>query len=158
MAKPKKKTQSNTIAVNRKARHDYTIGEQFETGIVLEGWEVKSLRDGRAQLKESYVSIHRGEVFLTGAHFSPLASTSTHVKANPTRHRKLLLHNKEISKLIGATERAGYTIVPLNLYWVRGKVKLKIALAKGKKQFDKRQAIKQRDWDRQKQRLFKTSG
>ena len=158
MAQSKKKTQSNTIAVNQKARHDYTIGEQFEAGMVLEGWEVKSLRDGRAQLKESYVSIHRGEVFLTGAHFSPLVSTSTHVKANPTRDRKLLLHNKEISKLIGATERAGYTIVPLNLYWLRGKVKLKIALAKGKKQYDKRQAIKQRDWDRQKQRLFKTSG
>ncbi len=158
MAKPKKKTQSNTIATNRKARHDYTIGEQFEAGIALEGWEVKSLRAGRAQLKESYVSIHRGEVFLTGAHFSPLTSTSTHVTANPARHRKLLLHSREISKLIGATERAGYTIAPLNLYWVRGKVKLKIALAKGKKQFDKRQAIKQRDWDRQKQRLFKTSG
>ncbi len=157
MAKSRKKTQSNTIAVNRKARHDYDIGEQFEAGIVLEGWEVKSLRDGRAQLKESYVSIHRGEVFLTGAHFSPLASTSTHVKADPTRHRKLLLHNKEIGKLIGATERAGYTIVPLSLYWLRGKVKLKIALAKGKKQYDKRQAIKQRDWDRQKQRLFKNS-
>ena len=157
MAKSRKKTQSNTIAVNRKARHDYDIGEQFEAGIVLEGWEVKSLRDGRAQLKESYVSIHRGEVFLTGAHFSPLTSTSTHVKADPTRHRKLLLHNKEIGKLIGATERAGYTIVPLNLYWLRGKVKLKIALAKGKKQYDKRQAIKQRDWDRQKQRLFKNS-
>ncbi len=157
MAKSRKKTQSNTIAVNRKARHDYDIGEQFEAGLVLEGWEVKSLRDGRAQLKESYVSIHRGEVFLTGAHFSPLASTSTHVKADPTRHRKLLLHNKEIGKLIGATERAGYTIVPLSLYWLRGKVKLKIALAKGKKQYDKRQAIKQRDWDRQKQRLFKNS-
>ncbi len=158
MAKTKKKTQSNTIALNRKAWHDYTIGEQFEAGIVLEGWEVKSLRDGRAQLKESYVFIHQGEVFLTGAHFSPLASTSTHVTANPTRPRKLLLHNKEISKLIGATERAGYTIVPLSLYWVRGKAKLKIALAKGKKQFDKRQAIKQRDWDRQKQRLFKNTG
>ena len=157
MAKSRKKTQSNTIAVNRKARHDYDIGEQFEAGIVLEGWEVKSLRDGRAQLKESYVSIHRGEVFLTGAHFSPLTSTSTHVKADPTRYRKLLLHNKEIGKLIGATERAGYTIVPLNLYWLRGKVKLKIALAKGKKQYDKRQAIKQRDWDSQKQRLFKNS-
>ncbi len=159
MAKSQKKTQSgNTIAINRKAWHDYTIGEQFEAGIVLEGWEVKSLRDGRAQLKESYAVIHQGEVFLTGAHFSPLASASTHVRANPVRPRKLLLHNKEISKLIGATERAGYTIVPLSLYWVRGKVKLKIALAKGKKQYDKRQAIKQRDWDRQKQRFFKTSG
>ncbi len=158
MSRTKKKTQSSAIAVNRKSWHDYTIGEQFEAGIVLEGWEVKSLRDGRAQLKESYVFIHRGEVFLTGAHISPLASASTHVTANPVRHRKLLLHNKEISKLIGATERAGYTIVPLSLYWVRGKAKLKIALAKGKKQYDKRQAIKQRDWDRQKQRLFKNAG
>ncbi len=158
MAKSKKKTPSNTIAVNRKVWHDYTIGEQFEAGIALEGWEVKSLRTGRAQLKESYVFIHQGEIFLTGAHISPLASTSTHVTANPTRHRKLLLHNKEISKLIGATERAGYTIAPLSLYWVRGKVKLKIALAKGKKQYDKRQALKQRDWDRQKQRLFKNAG
>ena len=157
MNKSQKKTQSNTIAVNRKAWHDYTIGQQFEAGIVLEGWEVKSLRDGRAQLKESYVIIHRGEVFLTGAHFSPLASTSTHIKANPARHRKLLLHNKEISKLIGSTEREGYTIVPLSLYWLRGRVKLKIALAKGKKQYDKRQAIKQREWDRQKQRVFKAS-
>jgi len=157
MTSSRKKTQSNSIAVNKKAWHDYSIEEQFEAGIVLEGWEVKSLRDGRAQLKESYVSVHHGEVFLTGAHFSPLASVSTHVKANPTRHRKLLLHNREISKLIGATERAGYTIVPLSMYWLRGKAKLKIALAKGKKQFDKRQAIKQRDWDRQKQRLLKST-
>lgn len=157
MAKPRKKTESNTIAINRKARHDYAIEEQFEAGIALEGWEVKSLRDGRAQLKESYVSVHRGEVFLVGAHISPLVSASTHVNPNPVRHRKLLLHNREISKLIGATERQGYTIVPLSLYWLHGRAKLKIALAKGKKQYDKRQAIKQRDWDRQKQRLLKES-
>ena len=155
MAKPKKKTDSNTIAVNRKARYDYAIEDQFEAGIALEGWEVKSLRDGRAQLKESYVSVHRGEVYLVGAHFSPLASASSHVNPIPTRQRKLLLHSKEISKLIGAIERDGYTIVPLSLYWMRGRAKLKIALAKGKKQYDKRQSIKQRDWDRQKQRLFK---
>lgn len=155
MAKSKKDTHSNTIALNRKARHDYTIESQFEAGIVLEGWEVKSLRDGRAQLKESYVSVYKGEVYLLGAHFSPLASASTHVNPIPTRKRKLLLHGKEISKLIGATERDGYTIVPLSLYWQRGRAKLKIALAKGKKQYDKRQAAKQRDWDRAKHRLLK---
>jgi SsrA-binding protein len=155
MAKKKKESNSSTIAVNRKARYDYAIEDQFEAGIVLEGWEVKSLRDGRAQLKESYVSVHKGEVFLVGAHFSPLASASTHVNPLPTRSRKLLLHKREISKLIGAVERDGYTIVPLSLYWQRGKAKVKIALAKGKKQYDKRQSIKQRDWDRQKQRLLK---
>jgi len=155
MAKSKKKQDSNTISVNRKARYDYALEDEFEAGLVLEGWEVKSLRDGRAQLKESYVIVHKGEVYLVGAHFSPLQSTSTHINPQPTRQRKLLLHNKEISKLIGATEREGYTIVPLSLYWVRGKAKLRIALAKGKKQYDKRQSIKQRDWDRQKQRLLK---
>ena len=155
MAKKKKESNSSTIAVNRKARYDYAIEDQFEAGIVLEGWEVKSLRDGRAQLKESYVTVHKGEVFLVGAHFSPLASASTHVNPLPTRSRKLLLHKREISKLIGATERDGYTVVPLSLYWQRGKAKVKIALAKGKKQYDKRQSIKQRDWDRQKQRLLK---
>jgi SsrA-binding protein len=137
MAKKKKESNSSTIAVNRKARYDYAIEDQFEAGIVLEGWEVKSLRDGRAQF------------------FSPLASASTHVNPLPTRSRKLLLHKREISKLIGAVERDGYTIVPLSLYWQRGKAKVKIALAKGKKQYDKRQSIKQRDWDRQKQRLLK---
>ena len=155
MAKPKKPANDNTIAVNRKARYDYALEEQFEAGIALQGWEVKSLRDGRAQLKESYVMVIKGEVFLIGAHISPLRSTSTHITPDPTRSRKLLLHNKEISKLIGATEREGYTIVPLSLYWKGGRAKLKIALAKGKKQHDKRQAIKQREWDRQKQRLFK---
>ena len=155
MAKNKKTTDTNTIAVNRKARYDYALEDDFEAGIALEGWEVKSLRDGRAQLKESYVMVIRGEVFLIGAHFSPLKTASTHIQPNPTRPRKLLLHAKQISKLIGATERDGYTIVPLSMYWVRGKAKLKIALAKGKKQHDKRQSIKQREWDRQKQRLFK---
>ncbi len=155
MAKSKKDTPSNTIALNRKAKHDYTLEDQFEAGIVLEGWEVKSLRDGRAQLKESYVSVYQGEVYLLGAHFSPLASASTHVNPIPTRKRKLLLHSKEISKLIGATEREGYTLVPLSLYWQCGRAKLKIALAKGKKQYDKRQAVKQRDWERHKHRLLK---
>ena len=155
MAAKKKKSESNTIALNKKATFDYTIEEQFEAGIALQGWEVKSLREGRAQLKESYVVVIRGEIFLVGAYFSPLRSTSTHIVANPTKDRKLLLHKKEISNLIGATEREGYTIVPLSLYWKRGRVKIKIALAKGKKQYDKRQAIKQRQWDRDKRRLLK---
>ena len=155
MASKKKKTDSNTISQNRKATCDYSIEEQFEAGLVLQGWEVKSLREGRAQLKESYVVVIRGELFLIGAHFSPLQSTSTHIIANPTRDRKLLLHRKEISKLIGATEREGYTIVALSLYWKRGKAKAKVALAKGKKQYDKRQTIKQRDWDRDKHRMLK---
>ena len=155
VAKKNQKSNDNTIAVNRKARYDYTLEDEFEAGLVLEGWEVKSLREGRAQLKESYVMVLKGEVFLIGAHFAPLKSASTHINPNPTRDRKLLLHNKEISKLIGATEREGYTIVPLSLYWIRGRAKLKIALAKGKKQYDKRQTIKQREWDRDKRRLFK---
>ncbi len=154
MAKAKKQ-DSNTITVNRKARFDYFIEDQFEAGVVLEGWEVKSVRDGRVQLKESYVSVQKGEIFLIGAHISPLKQASTHINPNPTRPRKLLLHRKEISKLIGAVDRDGYTLAPLSLYWVRGRVKAKIALAKGKKQHDKRQTIKQREWDRDKHRLLK---
>jgi SsrA-binding protein len=154
MAKAKKR-DSNTIAVNRKATFDYFIEEQFEAGIALEGWEVKSLRDGRLQLKESYVIVQNGEIFLVGAHVSPLKQASTHIHPTPTRSRKLLLHRKEINKLIGAVDREGYTLVPLSMYWSKGRAKLKIALAKGKKQHDKRQAIKQREWDRDKQRLLK---
>ncbi|MGB5708847.1 MAG: SsrA-binding protein SmpB [Arenicellales bacterium] len=154
MAKAKKQ-DSNTIAVNRKATFDYFIEEQFEAGIALEGWEVKSLRDGRLQLKESYVIVQNGEIFLVGAHVSPLKQASTHIHPTPTRSRKLLLHRKEINKLIGAVDREGYTLVPLSMYWSKGRAKLKIALAKGKKQHDKRQAIKQREWDRDKQRLLK---
>jgi SsrA-binding protein len=150
-----KKHDSNTIAVNRKATFDYFIEEQFEAGIALEGWEVKSLREGRAQLKESYVIVQNGEIYLVGAHVSPLKQASTHINPNPTRSRKLLLHRKEINKLIGAVDREGYTLVPLSLYWSKGRAKLKIALAKGKKQHDKRQAIKQREWDRDKRRLLK---
>lgn len=154
MAKAKKQ-DSNTIAVNRKATFDYFIEEQFEAGIALEGWEVKSLREGRLQLKESYVIVQNGEIFLVGAHVSPLKQASTHIHPTPTRSRKLLLHRKEINKLIGAVDREGYTLVPLSMYWSKGRAKLKIALAKGKKQHDKRQAIKQREWDRDKQRLLK---
>ncbi|MGR3913468.1 MAG: SsrA-binding protein SmpB [Gammaproteobacteria bacterium] len=154
MAK-KKKSSSNDIAQNRKARFDYFIEEEFEAGIVLQGWEVKSLRDGRAQLTESYVVILHGELFLIGAHFSPLHSASSHVNPDPARSRKLLLHKREVNKLIGARERAGYTIVPLGLYWKRGKVKAKIALAKGKRQYDKRRTLKQREWERDRQRVLK---
>ena len=155
VAKPKKQRDANTIAVNRKAGFDYFLEDQFEAGLVLEGWEVKSLREGRAQLKESYVIVQNGEVFLVGAHFSPLTQASTHIQPKPTRARKRLLHKQEICKLIGATEREGYTLAPLSLYWSKGKAKLKIALAKGKKQHDKRQTIKQREWDRDKARLLK---
>ena len=155
MAKQKKKAPSNTIAQNKKARFDYFIEKEYEAGIALEGWEVKSLREGRAQLKESYVIVTRGELFLQGAHFSPLSSTSTHITANPVRNRKLLLNRHEINQLIGSVERAGYTIAPLSLYWLRGRAKLKIGLAKGKKQHDKRESIKERDWKRDQQRLLK---
>ena len=143
------------IAENRKARHDYHIEETFEAGLILEGWEVKSLRSGRAQIAESYVSIKGGEAWLIGAHISPLSTVSTHVTADPTRTRKLLMHVHELNKLIGAVQRKGYTIVPLNLHWKRGRAKLEIALGKGKKLFDKREDLKRRDWDRQKQRLAK---
>jgi SsrA-binding protein len=155
MANKKPKQSDNTIAVNKKARHDFFIQEDFEAGIALEGWEVKSLRAGRIQLKESYVLIKEGEAYLFGAHLSPLASTSTHVKADPTRTRKLLLHKSELSKLIGAVERKGFTLVPLTMYWIRGRAKLKIGLAKGKKDFDKRATEKDRDWQRDKARLLR---
>lgn len=155
MAKPKK-APSNTIAQNKKARFDFFIEQDFEAGLVLEGWEVKSMRAGLAQLKESYVTIKKGELFLVGAHISPLTSASTHVEPNPVRERKLLLKGYEISRLIGQVERAGYTLVPLDLYWIRGRAKLKIGLAKGKKQHDKRASIKEKDWKREQQRLLKT--
>ena len=151
----KKKPNPNTIALNRKARFDYFIEQEFEAGVELQGWEVKSLREGRAQLKESYVTILHGELFLIGAHFAPLGTASTHVNPDPVRSRKLLLHKKEIGGLIGSSERAGYTIVPLSLYWKGGRVKAKIGLAKGKKQYDKRQTIKEREWERDKRRVLK---
>ena len=153
MARSRK--HANSIARNKKAWHDYFIEEEFEAGLVLEGSEVKSLRDGAAQLKESYVIIRNGELFLFGAHFSPLRTASTHVHPDPVRSRKLLLHQTEIDKLTGAVERRGYTLVPLALYWKRSRAKLQIALAKGKKQYDKRAAIRQREWDREQHRLLK---
>jgi SsrA-binding protein len=154
---PKNKSGANTIALNKKARHDYFIEANFECGVVLHGWEVKSLRAGRAQLTESYVHLRDGEAFLLGAHISPLSTASTHVNADPTRTRKLLLHRGELDRLIGAVERKGFTLVPLALYWSKGRVKLDIGLAKGKKQHDKRATQKDRDWQRQKARILKHS-
>jgi SsrA-binding protein len=144
-----------TIAENRKARHDYFIEDRYEAGLALEGWEVKSLRAGRAQLKESYVFVRDGEAWLFGAHFSPLTSASTHVHPDPTRTRKLLLHRHQLDHLVGAVERRGYTVVPLKLYWKSGRAKVEIGLAKGKKQHDKRATDKERDWAREKARLLK---
>jgi SsrA-binding protein len=146
---------SPTIAENRKARYDYFIEDRYEAGLALEGWEVKSLRAGRAQLKESYVFVRNGEAWLFGAHFSPLISASTHVHPDPTRTRKLLLHRHQLDHLVGAVERRGYTVVPLVLYWKNGRAKLEVGLAKGKKQHDKRATDKARDWEREKARLLK---
>ncbi|MGV6806425.1 MAG: SsrA-binding protein SmpB [bacterium] len=151
--KPAKKSSGGTIALNKRARHDYFLEEKFEAGLALQGWEVKSLRDGRGQLTESYVTLRNGEAFLMGAHISPLASASTHFVTDPTRTRKLLLHDRELSKLFEAVNQKGYTCVATALYWKGHLVKCEIALAKGKKQHDKREDIKRRDWDRQKQRL-----
>lgn len=154
----KKKAQAARIITdNRKSRHDYFIEQRFEAGLVLEGWEVKSLRDGRAQLKESYVVLKHGEAWLIGAHISPLNTVSTHITPDPVRSRKLLLHQRELGKLQTAVNRKGYTVVPLNLHWTRNRAKLEIALAKGKQQHDKRESSKQRDWQRQQQRQFKGS-
>ncbi|MDF3035631.1 MAG: smpB [Paucimonas sp.] len=144
-----------SIAENKKAFHDYFIEERFEAGIVLEGWEVKSIRAGRVQLKEAYVIVRKGEIFLFGAHISPLPTASTHISPDPVRTRKLLLHDHEISKLIGKVERAGYTLIPLNLHFTRGRIKCEVGLAKGKKQHDKRDTEKQRDWEREKQQIMK---
>lgn len=155
MVKPALKEAAALIAENRKARHDYFIEERLEAGLVLTGWEVKSLRAGRAQLTESYVVVSHGEVFLVGAHITPLLSASTHVITNPVRQRKLLLNRAEIDRLVGAVERAGYTLVPLELYWKSGRAKLRIGLAKGKKQHDKRASEKDRDWQRDKARLLR---
>ena len=151
----KKPTAPANIGQNRVARHDFILEDRFEAGIVLEGWEVKSLRAGRINLKESYVFIKQGEAWLFGCHITPLLSASTHVNPDPTRTRKLLLHRLELNRLIGATERKGYTLVPLSMYWKRGRVKIEIALGKGKKLHDKRATDKERDWGRQKQRIMK---
>ena len=145
-----------SIAQNKKAFHDYFIEEKYEAGMVLEGWEVKAIRESRAQLKEAYVIIRGGELFIIGCHISPLPTASTHITPDPVRTRKLLLHAEEIAKLIVKVERAGYTIVPLDLHYKKGRIKLEIGLAKGKKQHDKRDSEKDKDWQREKQRVMKT--
>lgn len=144
-----------SIADNKKAFHEYFIEERFEAGMVLEGWEVKSIRAGRTNLKEGYVIVRRGELFLFGAHISPLPTASTHINPDPVRTRKLLLHGAEISKLIGKVERAGYTLVPLNLHFSKGRIKCEIGLAKGKKQHDKRNTERERDVQREVQSVMK---
>ena len=144
-----------SIVQNKKAFHAYFIEERFEAGIALEGWEVKAIRAGRAQIKEAYVIVKDGEIYLIGCHVSALPAASTHVVPDPTRTRKLLLHREEINRLIGSVERAGYALVPLDLHYTRGRVKLEVGLAKGKKQHDKRETEKKREWDREKQRLMR---
>jgi len=158
--KPNNKTSAGsgtgTIILNKKARHDYFIEERFEAGLALEGWEVKSLRAGRVQLVDSYVIIKDNEAWLIGALITPLPTASTHIQPDPTRTRKLLLHRRELDRLIGAVERKGYTLVALALYWKKGKAKAEVGLAKGKHTFDKRATEKERDWKREQQRLLKS--
>lgn len=157
--KHKKKPQGGaTIAVNRRARHDFSIEDSFEAGLALQGWEVKSLRAGRASLQEAYVVMRNGEAWLIGANISPLPTASTHITPDPVRTRKLLLHRHELNRLIGHTERQGYTLIPLDLHWKRGRAKLTVGLAKGKKLHDKRATLKEQDWQRQKARLLKSRG
>lgn len=151
----KSSKNDTTIATNRKALHDYFIEERLEAGVALEGWEVKSLRAGRVQLDQGYVFLKNGEVWLFGCLITPLNTVSTHITPDPTRTRKLLLHHREINRLIGSVERKGYTLIPLELYWNHNRVKLKVGLAKGKKLHDKRETEKERDWAREKQRIMK---
>jgi len=146
-----------SIAVNKKAFHDYFIEEKYEAGMVLEGWEVKAIRAGRVQIKEAYVVIRKQELFLIGCHISPLPEASTHIHPDPTRTRKLLLKMGEINRLIGKVERAGYALVPLDLHYTKGRIKLEVGLAKGKKQHDKREAEKEREWKREKEQIMKTA-
>lgn len=157
MSKKKNHKDQNIIALNRKAHHEFFIEQRFEAGMVLQGWEIKSIRAGRVNIKESYVLIKRGEAWLFGAHISPLPTIPDHLKPDPTRTRKLLLHQSEINKLIGKIEQRGYTAVPLDLHWKKPLVKCEIALAKGKQKFDKREAEKEKDWQRKKQQLLKNA-
>jgi SsrA-binding protein len=159
-AKQAKKSAANDnplIADNRRARYDYFIEETYEAGLSLMGWEVKSLRAGRAQIKEAYVFVKDAEAYLFGAHISALPTASTHVIPDPIRTRKLLLNRAELNRLVGAVERRGYTLIPLELYWKNGRAKLKVGLAKGKKEHDKRDTSKERDWQREKSRVMKHS-
>jgi len=144
-----------TIALNKRARHEYHLEDRFEAGLALQGWELKSIRAGRANIGEAYAVIRNGELFLFGAQVTPLISASSHVAADPMRTRKLLLHRREIDQLIGKVEREGYTLVPTALYWKGNKVKAEIALARGKQKHDKRDAERERDWNREKQRLMR---
>lgn len=146
-----------SITNNKKAFHDYFIEEQYETGIVLEGWEVKAIRAGRANLKEAYVIVKGGEIWLIGSHITPLPTASTHILPDPVRTRKLLLHEHQINKLIGKVERAGYTLMPLNFHYSKGRIKVDIGLAKGKKQHDKRDVEREKDWGREKDRFMKAA-
>lgn len=158
MAKQKKQNKadgSSQIARNRRASFDYRIEEKFEAGLVLQGWEVKSIREGRVQLNDGFVQIHNMEAWLHGCHITPLLSASTHKTTESTRRRKLLLNRRELSKLIGSVERKGFTLIPTSMYWKRGKVKLEIGLGKGKKEFDKRATMKERDWQRDKARTLR---
>ena len=156
MAKAKKeKSKSKTIALNKKAKHDYFIEDRYEAGLSLKGWEVKSIRAGRVQISESYILLKEGEAFLFGANISALPTASIHTNPDPTRNRKCLLHRNELNRLIGAVERKGFTLIPTALYWKHGLVKLEIGLAQGKKAHDKRATEKERDWQREKQRLLK---
>ena len=154
-SKKKDKKPSSTIALNKKARHDYQLEDRFEAGLVLEGWEVKSLRAGKVQMVESYVLLKNGEAFLFGCLITPLPTASTHIQPDPRRTRKLLMHKHEIDRLIGAVDRKGYSIIPTAMFWSKGRAKLEIALAKGKKEHDRRADIKDRDWKRDKQRILK---
>ncbi len=155
MSKDKKSGGGKTIALNKRARHDYAIEERFEAGIALEGWEVKSLRAGKVQIVESYILLKNNEAFLFGALITPLPTASTHISPEPQRSRKLLLHRTELNRLIGAVERKGFALVPTALYWKNGKVKLELGIAKGKKAHDKREAEKDRDWQRQKAQIMR---
>jgi len=149
------KTGQKTIALNKRARYDYFIEDRLEAGIALEGWEVKALREGRVQFADSYVLLKDNEAYLFGCQISPLPTVSTHISPDPTRTRKMLLHRRQLDMLSGAVDRKGYTLIPTALYWSKGKVKLEIGMAKGKKQHDKRKATKERDWEREKNRLMK---
>ena len=153
--KPKNNNQGSTIALNKKAKFDYHIEERFEAGIALQGWEVKSLRAGKVQIRDSYILLKDGEAFLFGGLITPLPTVSTHFQPEPQRNRKLLLHRHQLNKLIGAVERKGYALIPTAMYWKHGKAKVEIGLAHGKKEHDKRQTMKERDWQRESQRILK---
>jgi SsrA-binding protein len=155
MSVPPKLSPAMSIVQNKKAFHDYFVEERFEAGIALEGWEVKAIRAGRVQIKEAYVIVNNDEIFLIGCHISPLPTASTHFTPDPVRTRKLLLHAREISRLIGSVERAGYALLPLDMHYKDGRIKVEIGLAKGKKQYDKRRDEKEKDWRREQQRLMR---